>query len=73
MIKVAAALVLSLIAAPAFAQKSCEELKTEIAAKLDAKDVKGYQLDIVPATEVMEQKVVGSCEAGQKKIVYKRR
>ena len=27
--------------------KPCEELKTEIAAKLDAKGVKGYSLDIV--------------------------
>ena len=27
--------------------KPCEELKTEIAAKLDARGVKGYSLDIV--------------------------
>jgi hypothetical protein len=70
--KIAVALVLSTIMFPAFAQKSCDELKSEIAAQLDGKGVKNYKLDIVPTSEVMEQKVVGSCEGGQKKIVYKR-
>lgn len=51
--------------------KPCEELKTEIAAKLDAKGVKGYSLDIVEKDkEVTEGKVVGTCEGGAKKIVY---
>jgi len=59
--------------APAFAQrKSCEELKAEIAAKLDAKNVKNYTLDIVPAESVKDEKVVGSCDGGTKRIVYKR-
>jgi hypothetical protein len=62
-----------LVAAPAFAQrKSCEELAAEIAAKLDAKGIKGYQLDIVPAGEVGDKQVVGSCDAGTKKITYRR-
>ena len=52
--------------------KNCEELKTEIAAKLDAKGVKNYSLDIVPAESVKDQTVVGSCEGGKKRIVYKR-
>jgi len=56
----------------ALAAKPCEELKSEIAAKLDAKGVKDYSLDIVAADQVADQKVVGSCEAGMKKIVYKR-
>ena len=66
--------VLSLMAvAPAFAQKKgCEELAAEIAAKLDAKGVKGYKLDIVAAGEVGDKTVVGSCEAGAKKITYQR-
>lgn len=53
--------------------KACEELKTEIAAKLDAKGVKGYTLDIV-AKDADEggAKAVGTCEAGSKKILYKR-
>ena len=53
--------------------KACEELKTEIAAKLDAKGVKGYTLDIVAKdTDAGDAKVVGTCEGGTKKILYKR-
>jgi hypothetical protein len=77
MTKVLGVCVLSLMtAAPAFAQsaqrKSCEDLKSEIAAKLDAKGVKGYQLDIVAAAEAGDQQVVGTCDGGAKKITYKR-
>lgn len=57
---------------PAWAQKSCDELKTEIAAKMEAKGVKGAQLEIVATEEVKDQKVVGSCEGGTKKITYKK-
>lgn len=62
------------IPACAFAQgpKSCDELKTEIAAKLDAKGVKSYSLDIVAKDSDADGKVVGTCEAGSKKIVYKK-
>jgi len=60
-----------LTVAPAFAQaKPCEELKKEIAAKIDAKGATGYQLEIVKTEEVKEQVVVGSCEGGTKKITY---
>jgi hypothetical protein len=53
--------------------KPCEELKTEIAAKLDAKGVKGYSLDIVAKdADAADGKVIGTCEAGTKKIVYKK-
>lgn len=65
-----AALVLSLAVAPAFAQKPCDELKAEIAAKLEAKGVEKFQLEIVAAEEVKDQKVVGSCEGGKKRITY---
>jgi len=55
------------------AAKPCEELKTEIAAKLDAKGVKGYSLDIVAKdADAADGKVVGTCEGGSKKIVYKK-
>ena len=68
--------VVSLVLAPcAIAQtgkKSCDELKSEIAAKLDAKGVKNYTLEIVAADQVKDRTVVGSCEAGTKRIVYKR-
>lgn len=61
----------TLASAPAQAQgKPCEELKTEIAAKLDGKGVTGYTLEIVATEEVGDKKVVGSCEGGAKKIVY---
>lgn len=53
--------------------KACEELKTEIAAKLDAKGVKNYTLDIVAKdADAGDAKVVGTCEGGMKKITYKR-
>ena len=70
------ALAPAVFCASALAAKPCEELKSEIAAKLDAKGVKGYALDIVSTDEAgklpAEKKVVGSCEAGSKKVVYSR-
>ncbi|QXH51607.1 DUF1161 domain-containing protein [Pseudomonas fakonensis] len=53
------------------AGKPCEELKAEIAAKLDAKGVQGYTLEIVDKGSPAG-KVIGSCEAGTKEIVYRR-
>jgi outer membrane lipoprotein-sorting protein len=50
--------------------KPCEELKSEIAQKLDAKGVKSYSLEIVEKDKDAEGKVVGTCEGGTKKIVY---
>jgi hypothetical protein len=70
--KIAVVLVLSFIAVSAHAMKPCEELKSEIEAKLDAKGVKNYKLEIVPNKEVKDQKVVGSCDGGTKKITYQR-
>jgi hypothetical protein len=52
--------------------KSCENLKAEIDGKLKAKGVKAFTLEVVPAADVKTEKVVGSCEAGAKKITYKR-
>lgn len=64
--------VLSTMTLSVYAAKPCEELKSEITAKIEAKGVKGYSLEIVPASEAGDKKVVGSCEAGTKKIVYVR-
>jgi hypothetical protein len=61
-----------LAASPVFAAKDCEELKAEIAAKMDAKGVVNYTLEIVPTETVKDEKVVGSCDGGTKKIIYKR-
>jgi len=59
------------ICTSAFAQiKPCNELKGEIDANLQAKGVINYTLEIVPADQVKEQKVVGSCDGGKKKITY---
>jgi len=54
------------------AGKPCEELKAEIAAKLDAKGVQGYTLEIVDKGSPAG-KVIGTCEAGTKEIVYNRK
>ncbi len=53
------------------AGKPCEELKAEIAAKLDAKGVEGYTLEIVDKDSIRD-KVVGTCEGGTKEILYSR-
>ena len=70
--KTLVAIALILAAGHAMAAKPCEELKTEIAAQLDAKGVKHYTLDIIGKDDATDQKVVGSCGGGTKKIVYKR-
>lgn len=62
-----------LVATPLFAAKACEELKSEINAKLQAKGVKNYTLEIVANEDVKDGKVVGSCDGGTKKIVYTRK
>ncbi|MFJ3074873.1 MULTISPECIES: DUF1161 domain-containing protein [Pseudomonas] len=53
------------------AGKPCEDLKAELAAKLDAKGVKGYTLEIAEKGKGAG-KVIGSCEAGTKEIIYRR-
>lgn len=75
--KVLIAVVASLlIAAPALAQrKDCNELKAEIDAKIKQNGVKEFSLEVVPNDQVKEgmgAAVVGSCDGGTKKIVYKR-
>jgi hypothetical protein len=60
------------LAGTAFAQgKPCEELKAEIAAKLDAKGISNYTLEIVDKGATAGGKVVGTCEKGSRQIVYK--
>ena len=60
-------------AAAQAAGKPCDELKTEIAAKLDAKGVKGYEIAVADSDKVGEAKVIGSCEGGTKKLTYVRK
>lgn len=55
------------------APKPCEELKAEIEAKIQARGVTSYTLEIVPNNEVHDQNmVVGSCEGGTRKIIYQK-
>jgi Protein of unknown function (DUF1161) len=64
---------LMLAASPALARKDCEELKAEIDAKIKANGVPVYTLEIVPNDQVKHgDNVVGSCDGGTKKIVFKR-
>ncbi len=55
------------------AAKPCEELKTEIAAKLDAKGVKNYEIAVVENDKVGDAQVIGSCDGGTKKLTYVRK
>ena len=57
----------------AHAAKACEELKSDIATKLDGKGVKGYALTIVETDKAGDAKVVGSCDGGKRKIVYSKK
>ena len=69
------ALVIALVLAamPALAAvKSCEDLKNEIEAKIKAKNVMSYSLEVVAVAEVKDQKIVGTCDGGKKNIVYKK-
>ena len=72
--KIALPVLLSFIVMSPAAQaaKPCEELKSEIAAKLDAKGVQNYVLEIVPAEQETDLRIVGTCEGGTKKITYVR-
>ena len=67
----AVAALLSLTASAAWATP-CDTVKEQVDARIKGHGVKSYSLDVVPAAEVKDQKVVGSCEGGARKIVYKR-
>ncbi len=72
--KLALMCVLSAACGVSLAQvKPCDELKTEIAAKIDANKVTSYTLEIVETDKVGDAKVVGSCDGGTKKITYSRK
>ena len=67
-----AALVLGLSGTAWAQKKDCEELKTEIDAKIKKNGVDKFSLDIVDKDAQAEGKVVGTCDGGAKKIVYKK-
>jgi hypothetical protein len=53
-------------------RKPCEDLKAEIAKKLDAKGVTSYTLDVVDKGKEGDGKLVGGCDGATKSIVYSR-
>ena len=71
---IAAAVVMGMaISGPALAQrKDCGELKGEIEAKIKKNGVEKFSLDVVDADKQADGKVVGTCDGGTKKIVYKK-
>jgi hypothetical protein len=71
---IVAAVVLGLgLTGSAWAQKKdCAELKGEIEAKIKKNGVEKFSLDVVDAGAQAEGKVVGTCDGGAKKIVYKK-
>ena len=53
-------------------RKDCGELKGEIEAKIKKNGVEKFTLDVVDANAQADGKVVGTCDGGTKKIVYKK-
>jgi hypothetical protein len=50
--------------------RDCDEVKASIDAKIKAKGVMNFVLQIVNGLDVSEGKTVGNCDAGAKRIVY---
>jgi hypothetical protein len=72
---IVAVLVLGISGAAVAQRKSCEDLKGEIEAKIKKNGIDKFTLDIVDAEKAeaaKDGKVVGSCDGGTKRIVYKR-
>ena len=63
-----------LLAAGAQAQTPCDQLKGVLAARIDAAGALGYNLETVPAGTPVPPgaKVIGTCEGGTSKILYRR-
>jgi hypothetical protein len=55
------------------AQLPCADLQAQIDAKLQAKGVNAYSLEVVAKGSAADKTVIGSCEAGSKEIVYTRK
>jgi hypothetical protein len=63
----------ALFAGPVLADpKPCDELQTEIDARIRANGATDFTLTVVDADAPEDGQVVGTCENSTKKIVYKR-
>ena len=76
MVRLIVAVLVLGMAATGWAQgmrKPCDELKGEIEAKIKKNGVDKFSLDVVDMdSDAKDGKVVGTCDGGSKKIVYKR-
>jgi hypothetical protein len=54
------------------AGKSCDDVKSEIDAKIKANGAVSYSIEAVDKGTAADGKVVGTCDGGTKEIVYKR-
>lgn len=67
---VAGVLLIPFVASAQNAPKPCDDLKSEIAKKLDARGVTGYALTIADKGKEPDGKIVGSCGGGKQSVVY---
>lgn len=53
---------------------ACDQLKTTLAARIEASGVRGYSLEVAPAATPVPAgaKAIGNCEGGERKILYRR-
>ena len=63
-------LVAMLLASSASAASTCEELRTQIEAKIRANGVTAFSVSVVEAGASAPGSVVGTCDRGARKIVY---
>ncbi|HOX71634.1 MAG: DUF1161 domain-containing protein [Dokdonella sp.] len=53
-------------------RKPCDELKAEIAGKIERNGVRAYALEILDASAITDARIVGTCNGGQQRIAYRR-
>ena len=51
---------------------ACDDLKAKIEKKIEAKGVKNYSMTVVAKDFESKQRVLGTCDAGSKKIIYEK-
>jgi hypothetical protein len=61
----------SLLAGSAASATNCDALRDQIDAKINAAGVLRYSVTVVDAGDGVSGRVVGSCDFGKKKIVYR--
>jgi hypothetical protein len=61
----------SLLAGSAGAATNCDPLRDQIDAKISAAGVVRYSVTVVDSGDSVTGRIVGSCDLGKKKIVYR--